>query len=66
MRVIAIKTLKHYAKNKKEAGQSLFAWYEEVCKADRKNHNELKAQIRNASITGESGLCSIFMEISTG
>ncbi|MEO5947338.1 MAG: type II toxin-antitoxin system HigB family toxin [Chitinophagaceae bacterium] len=50
MRVIAVKTLKLYAKKKKEAGQFLFAWYEEVCKADWKNPNELKAHIRNASI----------------
>jgi mRNA interferase HigB len=53
MRVIAVKTLKLYAKRKKEAGQSLFAWYEEACKAGWKNHNELKTQIRNASIIAD-------------
>jgi len=53
MRVIAVKTLKQYAKKKKEAGQPLFAWYEETRKAHWKNHNELKEQIRNASVIGD-------------
>jgi mRNA interferase HigB len=53
MRVIAVKTLRLYAKKKKEAEQSLFAWYEESCKAGWKSHNELKAQIRNASVIGD-------------
>ncbi len=52
MRIIAVKTLKRYAKKKKEAGQSLFAWYQEVGKANWKSHNELKEQIRNASVIG--------------
>ena len=52
MRVIAVKTLKLYGKKKKEAEQPIFAWYEEVCKASWENHNELKAQIRNASVIG--------------
>ena len=34
MRVIAVKTLKQYANKKKEAEQSLFAWYQEACKAN--------------------------------
>lgn len=50
MRVIAVKTLKLYAKKKKEAEQSLFAWYEEACKADWKTPNELKTLFRNASV----------------
>ncbi len=53
MRVIAVKTLKLYAKRKKEAEQSLFTWYQEAGKAGWKNHNELKEQIRNASIAGD-------------
>ncbi|MDP9230852.1 MAG: type II toxin-antitoxin system HigB family toxin [Bacteroidota bacterium] len=53
MRVISVKTIKLYAKKKKEAEQALFAWYEEVCKAGWRNHNELKEQIRNASVTGD-------------
>jgi mRNA interferase HigB len=53
MRVIAVKTLKLYANKKKEAEQSLFAWFQEASKADWKNHNELKAQIRNASVIGD-------------
>lgn len=52
MRVIAVKTLKHYVTKKKESAQSLFAWYVEACKAGWRNHNELKAQIRNASVIG--------------
>ena len=53
MRVIAVKTLKLYAKKKKEAEQSLFAWYEKACEAGWRNHNELKMQIGNASVIGE-------------
>ena len=53
MRVIAVKTLKLYVTKKKESAQSLFAWYEEACKAGWSNHNELKAQIRNASVIGD-------------
>jgi len=53
MRVIAVKTLKFYARKKKDAEQPLFAWYQEVSKAHWKNHNELKQQVGNASIIGE-------------
>ena len=53
MRVIAAKTLKLYAEKKKEAGQSLFAWYHEARKAAWKNHNELKQQLGNASVINE-------------
>ena len=53
MRIIAVKTLKLFAKKAKEAEQPLFAWYTEACKAKWKNHNELKEQIRNASVTGD-------------
>lgn len=50
MRVIAVSTLRKYAKKKKEAEQPLFLWYDEACRAGWKNSNELKAQFRNASI----------------
>ena len=53
MRVIAVKTLKQYAKKKKEAEQALFAWYEEARKANWKSHHNLKAQFRNASVIGD-------------
>ena len=53
MRIIAVKTLKGYSKKKKEAEQSLFAWYEEARNATWKNHNELKVQFRNASMVGD-------------
>lgn len=53
MRVIAVKTLKQYAKKKKKAEQSLLAWYQEACKATWKNHNQLKEQIHNASVIGD-------------
>lgn len=53
MRVIAVKTLKQYAKKKKEAEQALFAWYQEACNAHWKNHNALKEQYRNASIVSD-------------
>jgi mRNA interferase HigB len=50
MRVIASKTLKAYAKKKKEAEQSLLVWYQEADKASWRNHNELKQQFGNASV----------------
>ena len=53
MRIIAVKTLKLYAKKKIEAEQSLFLWYEKASKAGWKNHNELKKQIGNASVVGD-------------
>ena len=53
MRVISSKTLKLYALNKKEADQSLLMWYREACKAGWKNPNELKTQIRNASVISD-------------
>ncbi len=53
MRVIAVKTLKLYAKKKIEAEQSLLFWYEKACKAGWKKHNELKEQIGNASVIGD-------------
>jgi mRNA interferase HigB len=53
MRIIAAKTIKLYAKKKKEAEQSLFSWYDEAIVANWKNHNELKQQFGNASIISE-------------
>lgn len=53
MRVIAVKTLKLYAKKKIEAEQPLLVWYDKACKAVWKNHKELKAQIGNASVIGD-------------
>ena len=53
MRIIAVKTLKVYARKKIEAEQSLFIWYEKASKAAWKNHNELKVQVGNASVVGD-------------
>ena len=53
MRVISSKTLKLYARQKKEAEQSLLTWYKEACKAGWKSPNELKAQIGNASVISD-------------
>jgi mRNA interferase HigB len=50
MRIIAVRTLKKYAKNEKEAEQSLLFWYQQVVQAKWKNHNELKQQFGNASV----------------
>src|SRR5882757_9826715 len=52
MRIIAVKTLKLYAKKKKEAEQPLLSWYQEACKANWESHNDLKEQFRNASVIG--------------
>ena len=56
MRVIAVKTIKLYAKKKKDAAQSLFSWYEEACKAQWKNHNDLKKQFGSASVITDKRL----------
>lgn len=53
MRVIAVKTLRQFARKKTDAEQPLLAWYQEACKAYWRNHNELKAQLRNASVINE-------------
>ena len=53
MRVIAVKTLRQFAKKKKDAEQPLLAWYHEACRAHWKNYNELKAQICNASVIND-------------
>jgi mRNA interferase HigB len=66
MRIIALKTLKLYAKKKKEAEQSLFAWHREAGKAKWGNHNDLKQQFSNASVIAISGLYLIFMVTNTG
>jgi mRNA interferase HigB len=50
MRIIALKTLKLYGNKKKEAEQSLYAWYQEATKAKWGNHNDLKQQFGNASV----------------
>ncbi len=50
MRIIAVKTLKLYAKKNKEAEQSLLTWYQEAEQAAWKNNNDLKQQFGNASI----------------
>ncbi len=50
MRIIAVKTLRIYAKKKKEAEQSLLSWYKECSNAHWKSNNELKLQFGNASV----------------
>lgn len=50
MRVIAVKTLKDYAADYRQAEQALLSWYEEASAASWNSPNELKAQYRNASI----------------
>lgn len=50
MRVIAVKTLNEYFKTFPQAEQALLSWYEEIGAAEWDNHNEMKAQYRNASV----------------
>lgn len=50
MRIIAVKTLKLYAKKKNEAEQALLTWYQEAGKANWGNHNDLKQHFGNASV----------------
>ncbi len=52
MRVIAVKTLKHFWEKHPEAEQALLVWYEEAQKSHWESPNELKAKFRNASILG--------------
>lgn len=53
MRVIAVKTLKHFIDEFPRAGQSILAWYEEADAAEWNSPNVLKQQYRNASIISE-------------
>lgn len=50
MRIIAVKTLKQYWEQHRQAKESLLSWYEEVENATWNNPNELKARYGNASI----------------
>ncbi len=50
MRVIAVKTIKHYWEKYPETKQALLAWYEEAESAEWDNPNMLKLQYKNASI----------------
>ena len=50
MRVIAVKTLKEYARDFHQAEQALFSWYDETTVAEWSSPAELKAQYKNASI----------------
>jgi mRNA interferase HigB len=50
MRIIAVKTLKSYIQEFRQAEQALLSWYDEVCSASWNNAAELKAQYRNASV----------------
>jgi mRNA interferase HigB len=53
MRVIAVKTIKTYFAEFRQAEQSLLSWYEEATFAQWDSPNELKAQFRNASILSD-------------
>ena len=52
MRVIAVKTLKHYWEEYPEAEGALLSWYEEVSEAMWETPNNLKDQFGNASLIG--------------
>jgi mRNA interferase HigB len=53
MRVIAVKTLKHWCTHFHQAEQALLSWHEEIDAASWNSPNELKIQFKNASILGE-------------
>jgi len=53
MRVIAIKTLKEYITEFRQAEQALLSWHEETALALWNSPHELKVQYRNASILNE-------------
>jgi len=50
MRVIAVRTLKEFWRKHPETQNALRAWYQEVSKADWRNHGQLKSQFKNASV----------------
>lgn len=52
MRIIAVKTLKHYWEEYPEAAGALFSWYEEVSEAEWETPNDLKEQFGSASLVG--------------
>ncbi|MBX2892547.1 MAG: type II toxin-antitoxin system HigB family toxin [Saprospiraceae bacterium] len=52
MRVIAVKTLKHYWEKHPEVEGALLSWYEEVSEAIWETPNSLKEQFGNASLVG--------------
>ncbi|MCW5921178.1 MAG: type II toxin-antitoxin system HigB family toxin [Saprospiraceae bacterium] len=52
MRVIAVKTLKHYWEKHPEAEGALLSWHEEVSEAMWETPNNLKEQFGNASLVG--------------
>ncbi len=53
MRLFTKSTLKNFAKKYPLAEESLLEWYLIIKKATWANHNELKAQIGNASIIND-------------
>jgi mRNA interferase HigB len=53
MRIFSRKTIRTFWEDQPLAEEALKAWYEIVSEAEWQNHNELKSQIRNASIIGE-------------
>ena len=53
MRVIAVKTLKDYAKIFPLAEQAILSWYEETENAEWNSPNELKNQYHHSSIISE-------------
>lgn len=53
MRIFTKSTLKAFVKKQPLAEESLLEWYIIVKKANWTNHNELKAQIGNASIISD-------------
>ena len=50
MRIIAVKTLKHYWEEYPDAEGSLLSWHDEVLEADWNTPNDMKQQFGNASI----------------
>lgn len=50
MRVIAVRTIKHYWEKYPEAKQALLSWYDEAESAEWDNPNVLKSQYKSASV----------------
>lgn len=57
MRIIKIKTLKEFWKNKSDSEQALESWYKEVEEADWKNPNDVKKQYVSSCILKNNRIC---------
>ncbi len=54
MRIIAIRTLRHFREIHADAEEPIKAWYQEARAADWSTPHQVKAMYRNASVLGDN------------